>query len=178
MRFSDIPQFTQRSAYTVNVALPYLERHLQGWAETSGVAGGLDLDPDFQRGHVWTREKKIAYIEFLIRGGQSSRELLFNCSGWMDGPEGPIQCVDGKQRLDAVRGFMEGTIPVCGRFISEFDDPRYLNRISLIFHVNNLKTRQEVLTWYLETNSGGVVHTQEELDRVRALLEAEKEVSR
>lgn len=39
--------------------------------------------------------------------------------------------------------------------------------------VNELRTRAEVLRWYLQLNSGGVVHTEEELARVRALLEAE-----
>ena len=30
-----------------------------------------------------------------------------------------------------------------------------------------------MLQWYIEFNSGGVVHTKEELDRVRKLLEDE-----
>jgi hypothetical protein len=40
--------------------------------------------------------------------------------------------------------------------------------------VNDLKTREEVLQWYLDLNSGGVVHTEEELNRVREMLEKEK----
>ena len=37
--------------------------------------------------------------------------------------------------------------------------------------INNLKTRGQVLEWYLQLNDRGVVHTKEELDKVRRLLE-------
>lgn len=40
-------------------------------------------------------------------------------------------------------------------------------------NINNLQTRKEVLQWYIEFNSGGTVHTKEEIDRVKELLAAE-----
>jgi len=40
-------------------------------------------------------------------------------------------------------------------------------------NVNDLQTRAEVLQWYIDFNSGGVVHTAEEIARVKALLEKE-----
>lgn len=40
--------------------------------------------------------------------------------------------------------------------------------------MNDLDTQAEVLQWYLDINSGGVVHTEAELDKVRWLLEVEK----
>jgi hypothetical protein len=36
------------------------------------------------------------------------------------------------------------------------------------------KTRAEVLQWYLDLNTGGVVHTDEEIAKVERMLEAEK----
>jgi hypothetical protein len=41
--------------------------------------------------------------------------------------------------------------------------------------VNELKTRREVLQWYLDLNAGGVVHTTKEIERVRELLAKEGE---
>ena len=38
------------------------------------------------------------------------------------------------------------------------------------WHVNDLSTYSEVLQWYLDLNSGGTVHTEEELNRVQQLL--------
>jgi len=44
---------------------------------------------------------------------------------------------------------------------------------SFKLNVNTLQSREEVLKWCLEMNSGGTPHPQEELDRVRDLLENE-----
>ena len=38
------------------------------------------------------------------------------------------------------------------------------------FNVNNLQTREELLTWYLEMNTGGTPHSDEEIERVKGLL--------
>lgn len=168
MKFSDIPQFTRDGNYRVNVSWAYLEQHLAALADS----GQLDLDPDFQRGHVWTEDKQIAYVEFVLRGGKSSRTLLFNAAGWMRSFAGDIQLVDGKQRLEAVLRFLHGEIRAFGLLIQEFEGklPGLLGP-DFVFCINDLKTRKEVLTWYLELNGGGVVHTEEELARVQKLLE-------
>ena len=42
-------------------------------------------------------------------------------------------------------------------------------------NINNLQTRKEVLQWYIELNSGGTVHTDAEIDRVKKLLRKEDE---
>ena len=51
MKYSDIPQYlTNRSNYRVDVHLRYLTKAIQEYIEEDG----LILNPDFQRGHVWT----------------------------------------------------------------------------------------------------------------------------
>ena len=40
-----------------------------------------------------------------------------------------------------------------------------------LFNVNNLKTRADVLRWYLEMNTGGTPHSKEEIKRVEELYE-------
>ena len=44
--------------------------------------------------------------------------------------------------------------------------------LDLLFNVNNLKTKKEVLKWYLEMNTGGTVHTKDELNKVKGMLES------
>lgn len=46
--------------------------------------------------------------------------------------------------------------------------------------VNNLKTRKEVLQWYVEMNSGGTPHSKEEINKVKNLLleENQDEISK
>lgn len=178
MKYNEIPKFFCPPNYSVNIPWGHLEENLKHYGERN-IQGflGLNLDPDFQRGHVWTEDKQIAYVEFCLKGGQSSRTLLFNHPNWMNSFKGEMTLVDGKQRLEAVRKFLRNELPIFGgNRLNDFDDPRLLlrtNEAYFIFSINNLKTRKELLQWYLQLNTGGVVHTEEEIEKVKKLLEKE-----
>ena len=97
MRWDDIPQFTRDANYSVDVGWGYLEDWL---AHQKNDASDMQLDPEFQRHHVWDDYRRRKYVEFILRGGRSSRDLYFNCANYLgSGKEGPMQLVDGKQRL-------------------------------------------------------------------------------
>jgi hypothetical protein len=135
---------------------------------------GVDLDPDFQRAHVWTEEQQRLYIEYVLRGGETGQTLYWNCPQWSDlrRLEGALVLVDGKQRLEAVRRFARGDLEVFGQ---RLENPRILG-VSYTFRMRvcALQTRAEVLNWYLAINGGGTPHSPDELQRVRALLEDEE----
>ncbi len=171
-RYQDIPQFTSCGSYQVNMDPKYLIQHVcTEWVEEQG----LDLNPDFQRAHVWTQEQQIAYVEYFLRGGTSGRDLYFNHPGWMGSFTGDFVLVDGKQRIEAFRAFMDNEFQVFGSYYRDFTDSFRFVDGTFIVHVNNLKTRKEVLTWYLEMNTGGTVHTDDEIEKVRVLLDSENE---
>lgn len=166
--FRDVPQFTRQPTYAVDVGWNYLRSHLESH-------GDVDLDPDFQRGHVWTLDKQIAFVEFVLRGGDSARNLYFNCPNFQMGGTKHYVLVDGKQRLTAALAFLDDKVPVFGgHYYSEFEDRPDIMTVRFRWHVNNLKTRAEVLQWYLDLNTGGVVHTDEEIAKVQRMLAAEK----
>ena len=167
--FQDIPKYTEDGHYRADVPIEHLEMTIQRWLESVN----LDINPDFQRGHVWDKDKQIAFVEHLLKGGQGSKEIRFNCPNWQRRNIGRMVLVDGLQRLTAVRLFMSDKLPAFGSTLSQFDG--FLPyTFTLSFRVNDLETRAEVLQWYLEINTGGVVHTPEEIERVRKLLDAER----
>jgi hypothetical protein len=178
MNIKDIEKFTNPAHYRTNVPWASVESNLKQYDEKNGILGfiGLNLDPDFQRGHVWTEDKQIAYVEYKLRGGEYSDLILFNHPNWMNSFKGEMVLVDGKQRLEAVRKFIRNELPVFGgNYLKDFDQPKQLLwSVDFLFCVNNIKTREGILKWYLELNSGGVVHTKEEIDKVKRLLEEEK----
>lgn len=169
VKFSDIPQFTKTPDYQINIGLKYLPEKVREDIEEMG----LQLNPDFQRGHVWTEEQQIRYIEYLLRGGKSGRDLYFNCPGWRIGEIGNYVCVDGLQRLTAILKFMNNEIKAFGYYYNEFEGRMPLG-LDVIWHVNDLKTKKEVLRWYVEMNSGGTPHTEEEIDRVKRMMIGEE----
>jgi uncharacterized protein with ParB-like and HNH nuclease domain len=164
MNFTDIPQFS-RASYGVDVPLNGLEAALERYIEL-----GLQIEPDFQRHHVWTEEQQERFVEFLLRGGRSGRTILFNHPGWMGSFEGEFVLVDGLQRLTACLRFLRGEIRTFGLLISDFEG-HIPFQLSLCFEVNNLKTKREVLQWYVDLNSGGTVHSPEEIAKVKAMIE-------
>lgn len=167
-RFNDIPQFP-RAHYEVDVAWRYVEETLTSWSDTTDGMGGLDLSPDYQRAHVWTREQQVAYVEYQLRGGEVGKNIVFNSPDWGHGYKRPTELIDGKQRLEAVRAFLRGEFPVFGHLFSEYAD-KLPQGLTFRFRVCTLESRAEVLQLYLNINAGGTPHTPEELDRVRALL--------
>ena len=168
MRFRDIPPFTM-AHYKVDVSLEEIEHTLASYQEQ-----GLELEPDFQRGHVWTEKQQIRYIEYLLREGVSGRAIYFNQPGWMRDWHGDFVLVDGLQRLTACLRFLRNEIPAFGSYFCEYDGPPPLGA-RLEFYVNDLPTRAEVLDWYIQLNAGGVVHSDEEIARVRTLLDQERQ---
>src|SRR5687768_14304864 len=70
--------------------------------------GRIDLQPDFQRGEVWTRPKKQRLIDSILRGWHVPPiHLVRRPSGYFD-------VLDGQQRLTAIRDFTQGQFPVKG----------------------------------------------------------------
>ena len=170
MNFSDIPQLTPPGRYMVNVGWSYLE----DWLKDMSEGAKLELQPDFQRAHVWNPNQQRRYVEFILRGGRSARTLYWNCSTWDNRMDTPLQLVDGLQRLTAVREFLGDRLAVFGRFFGEFTGKLRLAGPDFVMNVNNLPDRSAVLQWYLDLNDGGVQHTEEEIVRVRKLLAEEQ----
>lgn len=55
MRFRDIPQMTRDGSYRVNIGWGYIEK----WLVDCNGRWGVDLDPPFQRAHVWDEERDL-----------------------------------------------------------------------------------------------------------------------
>lgn len=163
--------------YEVDHDFKYVEQALAGYDRDYG----LNLDPDFQRGHVWTRAQQEHFIENVLRQIVASSGLIiqFNCPHFEehsyagDLPR-EMQILDGLQRLTAVRAFMAGRIhafgmPISGFANSSFDAARR-TMFRLRFAVHTFPTRRELLSHYLALNAGGTPHASSEIERVRALL--------
>lgn len=174
MIYSDIPQFP-KAHWNAMFSWKYVSGQIQKWQ--SEFLAPLNLDPDYQRAHVWTPEQQTAYIEYALQGGEVGRNIIFNCPGWMGDWRGPFELLDGKQRLGAVRAFWRNEVPIFGGHCAKDIGGVFpWSDVMFNFQICRIDSRQEVLRLYLNINAGGTPHTQDELDRVRQLLaEAENQ---
>jgi uncharacterized protein with ParB-like and HNH nuclease domain len=179
MKFQDIPQFIDDGNYEVNMSLDRLERNITDWINDPHYK--LQLESDFQRGHVWNKEQQTNFVEFFLRGGKTGRVIYFNKPSWngrgnSNAGYDDFVIVDGLQRLTALRMFMAGNLKVFGLFVNQFSNSIRMSRCrdNLKFNINSLQTRRQVLEWYLQMNTGGVIHSTAEIEKVKALLAKEK----
>jgi len=173
-RFQDIPKFVQDGSYEVDYDPNGLVRFIRDQVANDG----LQLDPDFQRGRVWTESQQIAFVEYFLRGGKSGRVIYLNNPAWhsnrLVGGYSDFVVVDGLQRINAFTRFIDNEIKVFGSYLHEFTDHMRLLRPTMRVNVNSLKTKAEVLQWYLDMNTGGTPHTASEIERVKSLLAKEE----
>jgi uncharacterized protein with ParB-like and HNH nuclease domain len=164
LNFKNIKPLTSKGRYEVNQPLEYLDDVIDRYKKY-----GLDLDVEFQRAHVWNEDQQIAFVEFILRGGET-QPLLFNHPNWMGSFVGDMVLVDGKQRLTALLKFIHNELPVFGGYKKDEIDNLSLSNFDIKVNINNLKTMKEVYKWYIELNSGGTPHTEEEISKVKKLL--------
>lgn len=164
--------------YTCDIPWDSLETYLAGLERDYG----LDLAPDYQRGHVWSHEQQAHFIENVFRGviTRTGMAIKLNCPNWEDDSFAGDLCrgitiLDGLQRLTAVRKFMAGEVRPFGLDIEDFagtvyNPLKFKSRWMLRIEMLTFATRRELLQHYLDLNAGGTPHALSELDRVRDLL--------
>lgn len=108
--------------------------------------------------------------------------MLFNCPGWTssrlergDIPLHTFQCIDGLQRLTAIRKFAAGELSVFGGLCwKDLDGTAFsprLSRYRVQVAIYEFTNRADLLRLYLDLNAGGTVHAPSEIERVQGLLQ-------
>jgi hypothetical protein len=138
------------------------------------------LNPDFQRGHIWSEVQQIKFVEFMLRNGNNPsnhcRFIFWNefKKDLNAGEKYQIVLVDGLQRITAVMKFIKGEIIAYGHKIKDYGHWALWHN-DFIFCIATYQNELDVLNWYLALNEGGVVHTKEELDRIKEMIVKIKE---
>lgn len=71
--------------------------------------GDFDLQPDFQRGEVWSSQKKRKLIDSILRGWRIPPIHVIENKDFVD------EVLDGQQRLATIRDFMNDNIKIDGK---------------------------------------------------------------
>ena len=143
----------------------------------------LNINPDYQRGRVWTDEQASRFVGYLAEGGEAPPLFIqrWRCTSVRTTP--PDELVDGLQRVTALLRFGANEIPMetsAGEraYLRDFsdDDQRIWHGpagLKLTGQYVECRTRAEVLALYIRLNRGGTPHSDVEIERVRDLLRRE-----
>lgn len=80
--------------------------------------GELVLDPSYQRASVWTDDQRMALVRSILSGIPIGAVFL----NVRPDPTEPYRVVDGRQRIEAIRDFVGGSI----RFPAAWIEPSQL----------------------------------------------------
>lgn len=182
LSFQDIQSIIQpisQPSKSFQISFAELEKWIALESDSLGNdTNTLELMPDFQRNHVWTESQQVSFVENVLRGivDASGLTVRFNSPSWSydkadySDLDDTLVCVDGLQRITAVRKFMAGEIMAFGLSVHQFPSA-YLRKFHLTISIYQLQTLKEVLQLYIDINIGGTPHTTAEIEKVQQMLE-------
>lgn len=146
--------------------------------EDSGFT--VELNPEFQRGHVWTLEQQITFIEDFVAGKlpEHIKRVLFNSiyddeNTADEQVRGKMLCIDGLQRLTACLDFINGKFNIYNGRVNyqHLLETGVIHRAKylLSFDFYEIKSYKELLQLYIDLNSRGTVHSADEIERVQQM---------
>lgn len=173
-----LPSPVQKISYHLN----YLKKFLDEEEKTAIENGGkFELNPDFQRGHIWSVGQQIHFIENLLKG-IAELKIIFNCPTWnaisnvdtTDINQFDFVCLDGLQRITAVLDFIDMKFKIFNNTYSHedlkgtyFDLKKYKFNIEMY----NFDNKRDMIKFYIDYNTGGTPHSESEILRVKKMLE-------
>jgi len=164
----DIQDKVPRCTYHVNIGIGHLVDALDQYH--------VNLNPDYQRDHVWTPEQKRLFVGAMLENSRAIPPFWFNWTN-KEFKHSDSEIVDGKQRLNALVDWLRGKIKAkcpCGvevhyNDLTEIDHRNISSGVLMDWNFVDLD-QKEVMEFYLRLNSGGTIHTEQELNKVKDLL--------
>lgn len=94
------------------------------YSDMRGEDTEMDIDPEYQRGHVWGKTRQRNLIRSLLSGIPCGTIIIGDrydhLGNYPAGSAGYV-VIDGKQRITAIREFMDGKLAVPGSWWEDAD---------------------------------------------------------
>ena len=132
---------------------------------------GIDMEPDYQRGYVWTQEDKEKLIDSIFNNIDIGKFALIHKRNYGQ-PDVPLyEVLDGKQRITAICEFYENRFPYKGKY---FNDLSYLDRWHFMDYGINIAEidyadKATILKYFLILNTSGKCISKEHLAKVEKM---------
>lgn len=132
---------------------------------------GVDMNPDYQRDHVWELSDKISLIDSIMNNSDIGK-FLFNRRDYVDAETPLYEIIDGKQRVSAILEFIEDRFEYKGLKFSQMhlrDQHQIKGKVVNIAEVQN-STKEQLINLFIKVNTSGRIMSKDHLDKVRKML--------
>ena len=148
----------------------YVTTGMDGMILTGYRRGYID-NPEYQRGYVWNLEDKQRLIDSIFNRTDIGKFVFVEYPY----PEYRLEIVDGKQRIAAIREYIEGRFPYKGKTfyqlsnadVHAFED----TNVQYVMLDSTKVSKADILWLFLSVNAAGVPQTEEHIAKAKALYE-------
>lgn len=174
-------EFSEKLKENEDIRLNFQQRHLSHLLRLMFSKYGIDLNPDYQRGNVWTLDQKISLIDSIFKNIDIGKFTVIKrlCG---PNPNKPItdllyEVLDGKQRLTAIYEFYIGKFQYKGKYFYELHpmDRYHLIEYNISYAESEQLTNEQKYRYFLKLNATGVPMDKEHIEKVKQMWLKEKE---
>ncbi len=135
---------------------------------------GVDMNPEYQREHVWSMEDKINLIESIMCNIDIGKFVFVERSNKESNEKGTgyYEILDGKQRLSAILEFHQDRFSYKGKVFSTLHgrDRAHFDCFAVsVAELSNLSPEQRLQT-FVRLNTAGRIMDKEHLDKVKKMI--------
>ena len=130
---------------------------------------GLDMDPDYQRGYVWTQEDKEKLIDSIFNNVDIGKFVFIHKP---ISSEYLYEILDGKQRVTAICEFYENRFPYKGKYFNDLcvRDQNHFENYHVSLAEIEYANKETILKYFLMLNTTGKTIDENHLKKVREML--------
>ena len=134
---------------------------------------GVDFNPDYQRGYVWTQEDKELLLDSVFKNIDIGKFVFIRLSDaeWMERNFG-YEILDGKQRLSTLIEFYENKLAYKGKYFNDLsgkDKGVFKSHTVSVAEVNETD-KKTVLKYFLMLNRTGKAMDKTHLKAIEDML--------
>ena len=150
-----------------DIRINYSQRQLSGLL-SHAYHFGFDLEPEYQRGLVWTLEDKIALIDSIFNNVDIGKFTFIKPDYIMDKTE----VLDGKQRLTTLLEYYEDRFEYKGYKFSDlsWQDQNHFENYSIAWGESSNLIQEQKLRYFIKLNTTGKEMDKSHLDKVKNML--------
>lgn len=134
---------------------------------------GVDFNPDYQRGYVWTQEDKELLIDSVFNNIDIGKFVFITTDDnkWKN-TKFSYEILDGKQRLSTLIEFYENRIPYKGTYYNDLSakDKRIFKNHSVSWTEVSETDKKMILKYFLMLNRTGKSMDEKHLKTIENML--------
>ena len=142
---------------------------------------GVDMNPEYQRGNVWTEEQKVKLIDSIFNNINIGSFVFVEKKWFTDEHQVAsemFEILDGKQRLTAIIDYVSSKFPYQGKYwheLSPYSRNQFENQGILVGEMKlNRKdkeyNRKQVIEQFIRLNEGGTSMDKAILEKAKKML--------